>query len=81
MSIDLISLISIGLAIASFFIGRVTASREKGKNDGVMLTEIGYIKRGIDDLTNKVEANGEHWRELENRVSVLERTVKMYHAN
>ena len=79
MGVDVLALVSVALTIASFFIGRVSASREKGKNDGVMLTEIGYIKRGIDDLTHKVDINGKHWQELESRVSVLEKTVKMYH--
>lgn len=79
MGVDVLSLLSVGIAVASFFIGRVTASREKGKNDGVMLTEIGYIKRGIDDLSKKVDANSKSWHDLENRVSVLEKTVKLYH--
>lgn len=81
MSAEILTIISVCIAFASFFIGRLTASREKGKNDGVMLTEIGYIKRGIDDLTKKVDANSKSWHDLESRVSVLEKAMKMYHSN
>ena len=79
MGVDVIDLVLAGLTVASFFIGRLSASRAQGKNDGVMLTEIGYIKGGIDDLKGKVDANSKNWQKLESRVSVLEEAMRMYH--
>ena len=53
MTVDitvLIAVLGFALSVGTFFIGRVTAAKTSGQEYGVMLTEIGYIKSGVDDM-------------------------------
>ena len=59
MSVEIgamLSAVSVVLGIAGFFIGRLSASKADGKQDGVILTEIGYLKSGVDDIKRKIES-------------------------
>lgn len=73
---EILSFVSPILAIATFFIGRKTASRNDGKQDGIMLTEIGYLKKGNDDILRKIEAQEHQYSELAVRVAHLEESAK-----
>lgn len=82
MSIDTSILIAVcGLAIstATFFVGRMTAAKTSGQEYGVMLTEIGYIKSGVDDMKKKMEQSDKRYIDLAERVTALEEVVKIYH--
>ena len=51
MQIDVSVLIAIcgcALSIATFFIGRTTSAKNAGQQTGQVLTELGYIKKGVD---------------------------------
>lgn len=67
------------LSIATFFIGRTTVARNTGREYGTMLTEIGYIKSGIDDMKKKMEMSDRRYIDLAERVTALEEMVKIYH--
>lgn len=73
---EILSFVSPILAIVTFFVGRRTASRQDGKQDGIMLTEIGYLKKGNDDILRKIEAQEHQYSELAVRVARLEESVK-----
>lgn len=82
MSIDISVLIAVGgilLSAATFFIGRVTAAKTSGQEYGVMLTEIGYIKSGVDDMKKKMEQSDKRYIEMEKRLSKVEEAMKIYH--
>ena len=82
MTIDISVLIAIGgilLSAATFFIGRVTAAKTSGQEYGVMLTEIGYIKSGVDDMKKKMEQSDKRYIEIEKRLSKVEEAMKIYH--
>ena len=79
---DLTAVIAVaGLAVSvgTFFIGRTTAAKNSGKEYGVMLTEIGYIKSGVDDMKRKMEQTDKHYLDLERRVTSLEEKMAIYH--
>lgn len=83
MNIDvtiLISIIGLLLSIATFFIGRLTAAKNSGQEYGVMLTEIGYIKSGVDDMKKKMEQSDKRYIDLSERVTALEESMKIYHS-
>lgn len=61
----LIDILLVAMSIATFFIGRFTASKNQGKNEGVMLTEMGYIKRSIDEMTTKLDKRDKAQQEYE----------------
>lgn len=82
MAIELSVLIAVcgfALSVGTFFVGRMTAAKNTGQEYGVMLTDIGYIKSGIDDMKKKMEQSDKRYIDLEKRVTALEEIVKIYH--
>ncbi len=82
MNIDVSILIAVcgfALSVGTFFVGRMTAAKTSGQEYGVMLTDIGYIKSGIDDMKKKMEQSDKRYIDLEKRVTALEEIVKIYH--
>ncbi len=82
MAIELSILIAVcgfALSVGTFFVGRMTAAKNTGQEYGVMLTDIGYIKSGIDDMKKKMEQSDKRYIDLEKRVTALEEIAKIYH--
>lgn len=52
---------------------------EEGKADGVILTELGYIKSGIDDVKRKQERTDSQYVELITRVTAVEASTRQAH--
>lgn len=77
--LTLTTIIGFALSIGTFFIGRLTASRNDGKQEGQILTELGYIKSGVDDTKRKLESMEKSYHNLEGRVARLEEKVSIYH--
>ena len=77
--LTLTTLIGFALSVATFIIGRQTASRNGGKQEGQILTELGYIKSGVDDMKRKMESMEKGYHALEGRVARLEEKVSIYH--
>lgn len=76
----LIAVLGFALSVGTFFVGRVTAAKNTGQEYGVMLTDIGYIKSGIDDMKKKMEQSERRYIEIEKRVTALEEAAKIYHG-
>lgn len=74
-----ISIIGVVLSVGTFFIGRTTASKADGKQEGQILAELGYIKSGVDDMKRKMENIEKNYHSLEGRVARLEEKVNIYH--
>jgi 5-bromo-4-chloroindolyl phosphate hydrolysis protein len=74
-----IAVAGLAVSVGTFFIGRTTAAKNSGKEYGVMLTEIGYIKSGVDDMKRKMESMEKSYHTLEGRVARLEERVNIYH--
>lgn len=74
-----IAVAGLAVSVGTFFIGRTTAAKNTGKEYGVMLTEIGYIKSGVDDMKRKMEQSDERYTLLASRVQSLEEKMNMYH--
>ena len=51
----------------------------EGKKDGVLLTEIGYIKSGVDDIKRKQEKEDERHIQVVGRLSAVEQSAKQAH--
>lgn len=76
----IIAIVGLMLSVFTFFVGRLTSAKNSGQEYGVMLTEIGYIKSGVDDMKKKMEQNDRRYIELAEKVTALEEKVKIYHA-
>lgn len=82
MQIDtgvLIALVGCALSVATFFIGRTTQAKSNGQQTGQVLTELGYIKKGVDGLERKLDELQKNYGELKTRVTKLEEKVGFYH--
>ena len=76
----LVAVIGVAVSVGTFFIGRTTAAKNSGQQTGQVLTELGYIKKGIDGLEKKMERMEQQYKNLDVRVSKLEEIVRIYHA-
>lgn len=56
-----------------------TDNESKGKENGMMMTEIGYIKSGVDDIKRKQERQEEHHIEVISRLTTVEESAKSAH--
>jgi len=75
MSIEigaLIGLLAGASHLATWVIARKTANREQGKESGIVLTELGYIKAGVDDVKRKQEQSDRQYMDLLARVTGME---------
>ncbi len=56
-----------------------TDNQDEGKESGTILTEIGYIKAGVDDIKRKQEKQDERHLEIISRITAVEESAKQAH--
>ena len=66
-----------GLAI--FFRNKRSDDEQDGKKDGAVLTELGYIKSGVDDIKRKQEKQEQQHIEVISRLTAVEASAKQAH--
>jgi hypothetical protein len=64
---------------ATFTRNRKTDETGEGKAAGTMLTEIGYIKAGVDDIKRKQDKQDERYIETITRITAVEASSKQAH--
>jgi len=74
-----IAVAGLAVSVGTFFIGRTTAARDDGRENGQVLTELGYIKKGIDGLEKDIKEIKDQYAALDVRVSKLEEASRIYH--
>ncbi len=67
------------LSYAAFHRNSKKDSEEEGKSSGTMLTEIGYIKGGIDRIERKQDAQDARYIGMAERMSAVENSAKSAH--
>lgn len=72
----LISVLSLILAGATFFIGRLTSTKSDGEKSGAMASDLGYIKAGVDDLKKELRDLRDGLSALNSRMAVAEQEIK-----
>ena len=77
---SLISVLGLALSVATFFVGRLSASRTQGKADGQMQTMLSNIAEQVHNLSAKMDRVDEQYiksakdiARLEARVDALEK--------
>ncbi len=84
---ELISLIFSALfGIGGLVFGIITAVRNKktddtkeAKEDGIILTELGYIKSGVDDIKHKQEEQEKRNIDFVRELTAVEESAKQAH--
>lgn len=64
---------------AAFSRSRKKDDSEEGKQDGALLTEIGYIKSGVDDIKRKQDKQDEQYIDAITRITAVEASAKQAH--
>lgn len=67
------------LGYVAFLKGTKKDSKDEGKRDGTILTELGYIKGGVDDIKRKQEKQDEQYLGMSERVARVEESAKSAH--
>jgi hypothetical protein len=70
---------AIVFGIAAFRRNNKTDNTAEGKKDGVLLTEIGYVKAGIDDIKRKQEKEDDRHVQVVSRLTAVEASAKQAH--
>ena len=86
METEFVALMTSGSAALGAFLSWVTLARKlkketerSGENRGVIASDIGYIKAGIDDLKRENRETRKELRELSERVTRCEESAKQAH--
>lgn len=64
------------LAVATFFIGRLTNTKSEGEKSGSVASDLGYIKAGVDDLKKELRELRDGLANLNSRMAVAEQEIK-----
>lgn len=73
------SVCAIVFGYAAFARNRKKDESEAGKNSGVMLTELGYIKSNTDSIMRKQEKQDEQHIQVVERLTSVEQSTKQAH--
>lgn len=70
---------AIVFGVAAFRRNNKADNAADGRKDGVILTEIGYVKAGVDDIKRKQDKQDEQHIEVIERLSAVESSAKQAH--
>jgi len=82
MNVELGTLIAIGgllLNFAGYMAARATTLRKDGQESAKVSTELGYIRKGVDDIRIDLKANEKNITVLQERVTRVEESSKQAH--
>ncbi len=70
---------AIAFGYSSFKRNHKNDCQDDGRESGTILTEIGYIKSGVDDIKRKQDKQEERHIEIITRVTAVEQSTKQAH--
>lgn len=72
-------MIGAAISYAIYIQDKKEDNKSEGRQDGVMLTEIGYIKSGIDDIKSEQREQRKINTEVYSKLSAVEASAKQAH--
>lgn len=75
----LCTLLGAGLGLVGARRNHDSDIKNEAKADGVILTEIGYVKSGIDDIKRKQDKQDEQYTKMAERMTAVEASAKQAH--
>lgn len=83
----LIAVLGSALSVGTFFVGRQTAAKNSGKEDGELKADIKYIRTSVEKQEKKLDKVAGDYDDirvelerLRGRMDALEQRVKMLHG-
>lgn len=75
----IVAALGVGIAWATLAKSRRKETADAGENKGVLASDIGYIKAGVDDLKREIREIRHEVGELSTRVARCEESCKQAH--
>jgi predicted nuclease with TOPRIM domain len=82
----LIAVLGFALSVGTFFIGRITAAKSSGQENGEMRANVRYIRESVDKHDKKLDRVAENYEslkrevvELRGRLDMVEQRMEMLH--
>lgn len=66
-------------ALVVAFRGKKKDDKKEGKEDGVVLTELGYIKKGIDGIEHRLEKQETQYVDVMTQLTDVKASAKQAH--
>ena len=82
MTIEIGILIAIGglaISFATFLASRAKSHKNDGQESAMLRSELGYIRKGVDDIRIDLKANEKNIAHLSERVTRVEESSKQAH--
>ena len=73
------SIAGVLLAVITFYIGRQTSAKADGKQDGIILSELGYLKSSMDGIKTQLAKQEDRDRDYISRLVAVEASCKSMH--
>lgn len=73
------TVLMLAVAAITLFKSSGKATSDEGKESGMVLTEIGYIKSGVDDIKRHQEKQDDQYLDLRQRVTKVEASATQAH--
>ena len=75
----LCTVLAVIISYLAFSRNKTKDVKQEGQQDGVMYTEVGYIKSGIDDIKTELRDQRKVNTEMYSRMSAVEASAKQAH--
>lgn len=75
----LISVLSVSIAFLGYSLNKSKAIRSDGQESAELKAELGYIRKGVDDIRIDFKANEKQMQQLGERVTRVEESNKSLH--
>lgn len=79
MAKDWAVVLSALVALACFFVGRLTARKEEGRQEATVLVELAHIKQQIDGIDKKIGRQEQEHTATMARLAAVEQSAKQAH--
>lgn len=76
---ELMPLASFCVAFLGFYLGRISVSKDEGKQEATVLVELGHIKGQVTGLSEKMDRQETHYTEVMVRLTAVEESSKQAH--
>ena len=76
----LISVIGLALSVGTFLIGRTTAAKNGGKEQGEVLTRLDSIDEKVGKIDTSLESLNKQLGEQRDRITRIETKMEIYHG-
>lgn len=75
----IVGIMGVVFGVIAYMRNKRTDDEKDGKKDGMVLTELGYIKSGVDDIKRKQERQEQQHIEVVKKLTAVEASAKQAH--